>query len=161
MRELADAQGSKAIEWVAMRHEADCWIATCAMVAGVAYEVVEQYFGPGADYSQEILESEDPEVRRAANLFRFSSQLDFFIDHGCYPVFLPQVDPPLKPGRRYMLGCKSCDPQRSWMAHAIVVDETGKVFDPDPKFEPTSPKYAIPNYPKLLGWEIIRWDPKP
>jgi hypothetical protein len=159
MRRLAAGKSSKPIEWIAMRHEADCWIATCAMAAGVPYEKAEAYFGAGAAYSKETLGNDDADVRRMSNLFRFASHLDFFIDHGCYPVYLPEINPTLKLGRRYMLSCKSWDPQRSWMAHAFVVDEAGKVFDPDPKFEPTNPQFSIENYSDLLGWEIVRWDP--
>ena len=57
-----------------------------------------------------------------------------------------------------MLSAKVHDPQRSWMAHTIVVDEAGKVCDPDPKYDPASPNYSIENYLDLLGWEIVRWD---
>jgi hypothetical protein len=43
------------------------------------------------------------------------------------------------------------------MAHVIVVDESGKVFDPDPKYDPNSPRYSIERYVDRIGWEIIRW----
>jgi len=72
---------------------------------------------------------------------------------------LPDVNPELKPGRRYLLSSTSDDPERPWMGHTFVLDEAGTVFDPDPRYDPTDPKYSIENYEKIVGWEIVRWDP--
>jgi hypothetical protein len=128
------------------------------MAAGVPYEEAEKAFGSGADYSAALLgEGDDTDVRRISRLFLFLQQYAFFADHGYYPLLIPEVNPVLKRGRRYLLSAKSYDPQRSWMAHTIVVDETGIVLDPDPKYDPNNPQYAIENYPDLGGWEIVRW----
>jgi hypothetical protein len=127
------------------------------MVLGLPYETVEEYFGPGDEYSADLLnESDDRDVRRMGNLAKFLVQVTFFTDHGCYPIFMPEVNPTLVTGRRYLLSGKSYDPKRSYMAHTFVVDEYGKVFDPDPNYDPSSPKYSVENYPEIIGWEVVR-----
>lgn len=161
MRQLVEAEASvfKPIEWISMKYEADCWIAACAMAAGVSYEVAEEYFGSGAEYSDDVLsENDDPKLRWLANFQRFLLQGALFTEHGRYPLFLPDINPILKLGRRYLLSCKSYDPQRPCMAHSFVVDETGKVFDPDPTYDPASPKFSITNYSGIIGWEIVGWE---
>jgi hypothetical protein len=159
MRQVADAARLEPVKWIAMKHEADCWIAACAMAAGTSYETAEESFGSGADYSAAVLgEKDEADDRRIARMFLFLQQFAFFADHGYYPLLIPEVNPVLKHGRRYLLSAKSYDPQRSWMAHTIVVDEAGRVLDPDPKYDPNSQNYAIENYSDLAGWEIVKFD---
>jgi hypothetical protein len=154
MRRVSSAKNFKPIEWIAMRYEADCWLAACAMAAGASYEDAEEFFGSGAEYSDNTLfDGDTPEKRRVANAIRVFYLGGFFTSHGCYPLYIPEMNPVLKPKRRYLLSSKSPghDPQRSWMSHSIVLDESGKVFDPDPKYDAANPKYSIRNYPDLIG----------
>src|SRR5215469_4072832 len=138
MRKVVRSNNSKPVQWVSMRHEADCWIAASAMSAGVSYEEAEEVFGSGADYSAQLLgERDEPSERRLTKMFLFLHQWAFFGDHGYYALFLPGIDPPLKPGRRYLLSASTAEPGRPWMAHTIV-DEAGKLFDPDPNYNPSN-----------------------
>jgi hypothetical protein len=149
------------VQWIAMKHEADCWIAACAMAAGVPYEEAESAFGTGADYSAALLaekDDDDADIRRVTRMFMFLKLYAFFADLGYYALLMPEVNPVLKGGSRYLLSAKSYDPQRPWMAHSIVVNEAGRVFDPDPKYDPSNPQYAIASYTDLMGWEIVRWE---
>src|ERR1035441_4472668 len=103
MREVADVKSYEPIVWIGMRHEADCWIATCAMAAGVPYEETEKAFGSGVDYSATTLsENDETDLLRLARMFLFLQQYAFFTDHGYYPLLMPEVDPILKRGRRYL-----------------------------------------------------------
>jgi hypothetical protein len=43
------------------------------------------------------------------------------------------------------------------MSHAVVLDEAGAVFDPDPKYDWRNPK-PIEHYPDLIAWEIVNWE---
>jgi len=70
------------IKWVGMRHEADCWIAACAMAAGASYKEAEEAFGEGADYSAETLASHDDQKRRIFDLFKMLMQSQVFICRG-------------------------------------------------------------------------------
>jgi len=158
MRRIANTKISKPIEWIPMRYEADCWVAACAMAAGVSYEEVEEFFGSGAKYSDKVLaQSDNREMRVLDNFIRQLAQVEFFVSHGCYPMFLPELNPMLKARRRYLLSTKSPghDPQRPWMSHSIVLGESGTVFDPDPKYHHENPK-SIATYPELIAWEIVK-----
>jgi hypothetical protein len=140
-----------------MRHEADCWIAACAMAIGVPYETIEEYFGSGAEYSAKTLESDDKAMRMMYNHARMFAQILMFIDHGCYPLLLTDVNPEFQQGRRYLLSGKSADPQHPYMAHTFVVEETGKIFDPDSNCNPAeTPSSSLEKYPDIVGWEIIK-----
>ena len=86
MRKVSSDKSSRPVQWIAMRNEADCWIAASAMAAGVPYEEAEKAFGSGADYSAALLgETDDTHVRRISRLFLFLQQYAFFTDHACYP----------------------------------------------------------------------------
>jgi hypothetical protein len=156
MRQVKDSESYKPVGWVAMRHQADCWIAACAMAVGVTYEEAEEYFGPGEEYSSRLLDSDDPHQRFAMNWMNMLSQTAFFTSQGYYPLFLCEINPKVELGRRYLLASRADDPQHPSMAHTFVVDESGKLFDPDPQFGPADPKYRIENYPEIIGWEIVR-----
>lgn len=156
MRQIIEMKDFEPIKWVPMRHEADCFIAACAMVIGVTYEMAEEYFGSGEKYSASVLDSGDRTVRLVSNLANLLIRSMFFTDHGYYPVFMPVENPVLQVRRRYLLSAKSYDPKRSYMAHTFVVDETGKVFDPDPNYDPADPKYSIEHYSEIMGSEIVR-----
>jgi hypothetical protein len=161
MRRVSNARIFKPVEWISMRYEADCWHAACAMAIGASYEEAEEYLGPGAEYSDDTLSViDDPEKRFLANALRFLIRNNLFTSRRCYPLFIPEVNPALKVKRRYLLSSKSPghDPQRPWMSHSIVLDESGKVFDLDPKYDPSNPKYSIQNYPDLIAWEIVQWE---
>ena|ERR1017187_10364006 len=152
------------IKWISMKDEADCWIAACAMVANVAYKEAEKAFGPGADYSATVMKgdysaslSSGDETRRIIKMALFVQQFAFFSDHDCYALLIPELNPKLKRGRRYLLSTSSCDPRDPHMAHTIVVDEAGKVFDPEPQYDSKNPKHSIKNYVEPMGWEIVRW----
>lgn len=168
MRRLANCKNFEPIQWVSMRHEADCWIPACAMAAGASYEDAEEVFGSGAEYSKQVLETStarnaaDPTVadeakhaHRVYKLFLTFKQWIFFVERGFYPLLIPDQNPVLKLGRRYLLSASSCDPNDPNMSHVIVVDETGKVFDPEPTFT-LDGNYAITNYRDLVGWEIVK-----
>jgi hypothetical protein len=160
------ASKRKPITWISMRHEADCWIAACAMAANTSYEDAETALGAGADYSAELLnrsnalQSTPPESRnffRIFNMVREYRQLAFFVDRGFYLLVMPEINPTLKRGRRYLLSASSCDPKDPTMGHVVVVDEAGRLFDPEPKFTRDNPRYSIRNYVDVAGYEIVRW----
>jgi hypothetical protein len=128
------------------------------MAAGVPYEKAEEYFGSGEEYSHNTLDNNDAEVRRDGNGELIGTAYRFFAKQGKFLWFVPAINPVLKAGRRYLLSTKSYDPLRPWMAHSVVLDETGKVFDPDPKYDPANPK-SIATYPDIIAWEIISCEP--
>ena len=124
-------------------------------------------FGPGPEYSAKVLRDSEARERgfsdaekdfqRVANLFLTLQQWAFFVDRGFYPLLMPDKNPTLKRGCRYLLSAGCDDPRDPSMSHVILVDELGNVFDPDPKFDPKNRQYSIETYTDLIGWEIIRW----
>jgi hypothetical protein len=127
------------------------------MAIGVSYEESERVFGPGEDYSALLAEKCDSAAVRIARMHILFERYVLFSEYGFYALTIPTVNPVLRQGRRYLLSAAAPEPERPWMAHAIVVDESGKVFDPDPQYDPSNPKYSIENYKDLLGWEIVSW----
>jgi hypothetical protein len=144
------------VSWVPMRYEADCWVAACAMAAGITYEEAEKHFGSSAEYSAKVLCSEEHE-RIALNNRNIRLLSELLSERG-YRISLLVFGPDFKPelGKRYFLGCESPDPQRAYMAHAFVVDEAGQLFDPDPGYSPGDPRYRFENYREIIGFEISR-----
>jgi hypothetical protein len=161
VRIVSTAPKHKPITWISMRHEADCWIAACAMAANTSYEDAESVLGAGAEYSAELLShskavsSEDRPAFQIINMLRNGREWAFFVDRGFYPLVLPKIT--LKRGRRYLLSASSCDPEDPAMGHVFVVDEGGRLFDPEPKFTRDNPRYSIKNYVDVAGYEIVQW----
>jgi hypothetical protein len=82
------------------------------MAAGVSYEDAEKAFGSGADYSSNVMnESDEPVSRRAAKMFLFLQKYAFFTELDLQAIFIPDLNPTLKHGRRYLLSAKSYDPK--------------------------------------------------
>lgn len=75
---------------------------------------------------------------------------------GYAPILNSEINFEPVEGRRYLVSVGANDTDKSYMGHAIVIDEMGKVFDPDPKFDPKNPRYSLEKYTDVLGWEIVR-----
>ncbi len=97
------------------------------MLLGTAYEDVEHAFGGNLDPSKEQAE----ETSRLHGAFTLLLE-----KHKRGMIQLAAV-PPITEGRRYWVGVRINDPTNELserMTHSIVVDEFGRVFDPNPQY---------------------------
>ena len=138
MRHLAaiDSSNSAAIVLVPMRGKYDCFTCVAAMLLGIKYEDVEIAFGGNIDPSKDRAE----ETERLHNAFVTLTEQHH---RGVLHIL---AMPPIKEGRRYWVGVRIDDPSNPLsqiMSHSIVVDETGRVFDPNPEYG---------EFPSLKEW---------
>jgi hypothetical protein len=131
MRRLVNInQGrAQAIMFVPMREKYDCMTCVTAMLLGMKYEDVVAAFGGNIDPTKDH-QAEGQRLYWAFERLLLKCQLGA-INH---------LDmPPLKDGRRYWITVRIDDPTNPLskeMSHSIVVDEAGKVFDPNPQYGP-------------------------
>lgn len=130
MRYLAarNPKHSPPITIVRMRGKYDCLTCVTAMLLGIKYEDVDQAFGGSPDPAKDRKE----ETRRQNQALRTLLE-----KHGRGAIQLSAV-PPIVEGRRYWVGVYIRDagnPLSETMTHSVVVDEFGKVFDPNPQYE--------------------------
>ncbi|MGD0404602.1 MAG: hypothetical protein ABSB66_15560 [Candidatus Acidiferrales bacterium] len=125
--EVANQNVTTAITFVPMRGKYDCLTCATAMLLGIKYEEVEAAFGGNIDPTKDKQE----EGQRLYNAFE---RLLLKLQRGA----LNHLDmPPLREGRRYWITVRIDDPTNPLskdMSHGIVVDEAGKVFDPNPQY---------------------------
>lgn len=129
MRHLADMSpmNSPTVVLVPMRGKYDCLTCVTAMLLGIKYEDVEKPFGGNIDPSKDRAE----ETQRLWNAF------EMLIQQYHRGVLHVSAVPPIKVGRRYWVAVRIYDPANPLseiMTHSIVVDETGRVFDPNPQY---------------------------
>jgi hypothetical protein len=129
MRRLVDisSENPTPIVLVPMREKYDCMTCVTAMLLGIKYEDVEQAFGGNIDPST----GKEEESRRLAWAFETLIQ-----KHNRCALHLIDM-PPLKKGRRYWITVHIEDPTNKLseiMGHSIVIDEAGRVFDPNPQY---------------------------
>jgi hypothetical protein len=129
MRHLADTnQGSSpAIVYVSMREKFDCLTCATAMLLGLKYEDVVAAFGGNIDPSK----GKEEECLRMYNAFRA------LIEKYHRGILELIALPPIVGGRRYLIGVHIDDPAQPLskeMGHSIVLDEAGRVFDPNPQY---------------------------
>jgi hypothetical protein len=110
-----------------MREKYDCMTCVTAMLLGLKYEEVVAAFGGNIDPSKDHREE-------GQRLYWAFERLLLKLQRGA----LNHLDmPPLKQGRRYWITVRIDDPTQPLskeMTHSIVVDEAGKVFDPNPQY---------------------------
>ncbi len=139
MRYLAakNPKHSPPITLVPMRGRYDCLTCAAAMLLGIKYEDVDQAFGG----------SPDPAKDRKAETRRQNQALRMLLEkHGRGAIQLSAV-PPIVEGRRYYVGVHIHDPGNppsQTITHTVVVDEFGKVFDPNPQYG---------TFPSLKQWQ--------
>jgi hypothetical protein len=129
MRYLAakNAKHSPPIALVTMRGKYDCMTCVTAMLLGIEYEEVEQAFGGNLDPTK----GQEEEITRLHQAFFMLLE-----KHRCSVIQLASM-PFIAEGRRYWVGVKIHDPSNALsqrMGHSIVIDESGKVFDPNPQY---------------------------
>jgi hypothetical protein len=139
MRHLEDTSPAKTkpVAYVPMREKYDCLTCVMAMVLNISYEQVEAAFGGNINPSQ----GKEEESQRIAMAVEALIQRE---RHGAIHFF---DMPPLKPGRRYWVTVRIDDPANPLskeMSHSIVVDEAGKVFDPN---------YQYGKFNSLAEWQ--------
>ena len=129
MRHLADGTrwNDTPIVYVPMRGKSDCLTCVTAMLLGIKYEEVEQAFGGNID----------PSKGKEEEGLRIRSAFETLIEkHNSCALYLIDM-PPLEKGRRYWIGVHIDDPENELseiMGHSIVIDEAGKVFDPNHQY---------------------------
>ncbi len=127
-----NSKAAKPVTLVTMREPTDCLTCVTAMLLGLAYEEVQSAFGGNIDASK--AENEEFRSQEAARLWAAFAAL--LAKHNCGTLNLANA-PPIVQGRRYWVGVRIDDPSNSLsqtMTHSIVVDESGKVFDPNPQY---------------------------
>lgn len=129
MRHLADKNpmNSAAIALVRMRGKYDCLTCVTAMLLGIKYEDVEKAFGGNIDPSKD----------RAEETQRMSNAFETLIQQYRRGVLHVSGIQPIRSGRRYWVAIRINDPTNPLsgsMTHSIVVDENGRVFDPNPQY---------------------------
>jgi hypothetical protein len=139
MRQLLNINpaSSPAIVYVPMREEYDCMTCVTAMLLGLKYEDVVAAFGGNIDPSKDHKEE-------GQRLYWAFERLILKLHLGA----LNHLDmPPLKKGRRYWIRVTIDDPTQplcTEMGHGIVLDEVGRVFDPNPQYG---------QFKSLLAWQ--------
>jgi hypothetical protein len=129
MRHLEDTSPAKTtpVVYVPMRGKYDCMTCVTAMLLGISYEEVETAFGGNIDPSKNKQEE-------SQRLYWAYEKLIQKHNRGA----LNHLDAPeLKEGRRYWVSTSIDDPANPLskeMSHTILVDESGKVFDPNPQY---------------------------
>jgi hypothetical protein len=118
---------STPITLVPMRGKFDCMTCVTAMLLGIEYKDVEYAFGGNLDPARGP-EQESQRLHQA-----FFTLLE---KHHRGVIQLATM-PTIVEGRRYWVGVRIDDPSNplsQTMGHSIVVDEFGKVFDPNPQY---------------------------
>src|ERR1700730_6688581 len=129
MRHLAarNPKNSRPISYVPMREMYDCMTCVSAMVFNLTYE--EAHDGLGGNLNPSRAEHE--ESTRMMNAFYILGERC-----GCGVLHHAQVISTVE-GRRYWVGVKIDDPSNvlsQRLGHSIVVDEAGRVLDPNPQY---------------------------
>jgi hypothetical protein len=129
MRHLVNINpgGAPEIVYVPMREKYDCMTCVTAMLLGLKYEDVVAAFGGNIDPSKDHKEE-------AQRLYWEFEKLILKLQYGA----LNHLDMPvLKKGRRYWVRIIIDDPTQPLsreMGHGVVIDEGGRVFDPNPQY---------------------------
>jgi hypothetical protein len=119
---------SRPITLVSMRGKFDCMTCAAAMLFGISYEEVENAFGGNIDPAK----GKNEESQRLQQAF-----FELLEKHRCSVIQLANAKPTVVEGRRYWVGVRIDDPSNPLsqsMGHSIVVDEFGRVFDPNPQY---------------------------
>jgi hypothetical protein len=129
MRNLAarNPAKSKAVRLVSMREKYDCLTCITAMLLGIEYDEVKEAFGQNIDPDADPLEESNRLQNASAMLFE---------KHHCGQLHLSFL-PPITEGRRYWVAVRIDDPSNphsATMTHSIVINEVGRVFDPNPEY---------------------------
>jgi hypothetical protein len=129
MRYLAakNPKHSPPITFVPMRGKYDCMTCVTAMLLVIEYEEVEQAFGGNLDPAK----GQEEETARLHQAFFM------LLEKHRRGVIQLAALPSIAEGRRYWVGVRINDPTNplsQCMGHSIVVDEFGKVFDPNPQY---------------------------
>lgn len=129
MRYLADAnpRGATPIVLVPMRGKHDCLTCVAAMLLGMSYDQVESAFGGNIDPSKD----REKEAERLQWAFQ-----NLIEQHNRYVLHLSTL-PDIRAGRRYWVAVRIDDPGNPLskiMTHSVAVDETRRVFDPNPSY---------------------------
>jgi hypothetical protein len=97
------------------------------MLLGIKYEDVEKAFEGNLDPTKD----HDSEALRMYVAFRA------LLEQHRRAILELFAIPPIAEGRRYRIAMRIADPSNPLsrtMTHSIVMDETGKVFDPNPEY---------------------------
>jgi hypothetical protein len=129
MRYLAarNPRKSAPIVLVPMHGKYDCLTCVTAMLLGIRYEDVENAFGGNIDPSKDRAE----ESQRLYTAFRT------LIERHHRAILEISAMIPIMEGPRYWVTVRINDPTNPLsqiMTHSIVVDEIGRVFDPNPQY---------------------------
>jgi hypothetical protein len=129
MRYLAarNPRESRPITLVSMREDTDCLTCVTAMLLGITYEEVERAFGGNIDPTRES-GSEENRLYRAFRVL---------LERHRFGIIETEEFPPITEGRRYWLGVQIREPGNALsdiMSHSIVLNEFGRVFDPNPQY---------------------------
>jgi hypothetical protein len=122
----------KPITLVTMREQTDCLTCVTAMLLSITYEDVKSAFGGNIDPSK----GKDEASRFQESARLREAFLTLLGEHNCGILQLV-IMPPIIRGRRYWVSVHIDDPSTALtqtMSHSIVVDESGKVFDPNPQY---------------------------
>lgn len=129
MRYLAarNPKQSIPITLIPMRGKTDCLTCVIAMLLGLKYEEVEQTFGGSLDPTK-VPDEEAARLQRACYVLCEKYKRGLL-----HLSFVPHITE----GRRYWVAVQINDPSNSFpqsLSHSIVVDEFGRVFDPNPQY---------------------------
>jgi hypothetical protein len=125
--ENTDPINTTAIAFVPMREKYDCMTCVTAMLLGIRYEDVVAAFGGNIDPSKGMREE-------SQRLYWAYERLIQKHNRGALNYL---EIPELKRGRRYWVSVRIDDPTNPLskdMTHTVVVDEAGRVFDPNPQY---------------------------
>lgn len=129
MRYLAarNPKNSRPITYVPMREKYDCLTCVAAMAFNITYEQARD--GLGGNLNPNL--PKDEETARIQNgFYALMEQCGCSVLHHINPV-----EPVL--GRRYWVSVQIDDPSNALtqiMGHSIVIDEAGRVLDPNPQY---------------------------
>jgi len=102
------------------------------MLLGLGYEEVEQALGGGVDLSK----LNDDTLRKIESERLWQLFFALLEKHHRGVVEFSTM-PPIVEGRRYWVEVQICDrdnPLSRDVSHSIAVDESGRVFDPNPEY---------------------------
>jgi hypothetical protein len=97
------------------------------MLLGLNYEEVESAFGGNLD----------PTKGKQEETARLHQSFFMLLEKHKRSVIQLSAVPPITEGRRYWVGVQISDPSNALsqtLSHSIVLDEFGKVFDPNPQY---------------------------
>ena len=128
MRYLAarNPKNSRPITYVPMREKYDCLTCIIAMALNIAYEQARD--GLGGNLNPDSLEGEEKKKR-------YIALCSLMEQYRCGSLHLVDLVQPVL-GRRYWVEVQIDDPgnplsQR--ISHSVVIDEAGRVLDPNPQ----------------------------